>query len=79
MGISRLEAVAHRQPAYQAELAVAKRHPGVSVFDPMDSLCSDVCPSASEGTILYQDPTHLSLDGSLRLAPDLRAVLSDVL
>ena len=31
------------------------------------------------GTVLYQDATHLSVDGSLRLSPSLRRSLLEVL
>ena len=73
------QVVADRRPAIEAELAVAESHPRATVFDPLPALCTDVCPSAVDGTVLYQDATHLSVDGSLRLSPSLRRSLLEVL
>jgi hypothetical protein len=53
----------------------------VSLFDPVPLLCDDdVCPDVVDGEFLYADPRHLSVAGSLLLAPDLaRAVDGSVI
>ncbi len=79
IGVPLSEAIAYRLPADEIERAIAERHAGVRLFDPFVTLCGDVCPSARGSTILYQDATHLSLDGALLLAPALREALAGIL
>ena len=67
IGVSLQEALAYRQPAFDVETAVVARHPRAAIFDPLSVLCRPVCASAAGSTVLYQDTTHLSVDGSLRL------------
>ena len=74
--VPRRQAVQDRAPALDAEQAVAARHPGTYVFDPIPALCSsDVCASAVDGVLRYQDETHLTVDGSLLLAPGVEEIL----
>lgn len=77
--VDRRDAIAHRRPVYETELAASRRYEGVHVFDPFEALCTDTCPTAVNGTLLYQDATHLSLDGALRLAPGLTSALRQAL
>ncbi len=78
--VSTAKSVAFRKPALDAELAVADEFPGTVVFDPVPALCgADVCSSAVDGKLRYQDETHLTVDGSLLLSPGLKAVLGKVL
>ena len=74
------QAISERAPALDAEQAVATRHPGTFIYDPIPALCSaDTCLSAVDGVMHYQDETHLTLDGSLLLAPGLESVLAKAL
>ena len=74
--ISRQESEADRRPALDVEQALADRYPGVSVFDPIPELCAeDSCTAARDGAPVYQDETHLSVDGSLMLADGLARTL----
>jgi peptidoglycan/LPS O-acetylase OafA/YrhL len=74
------QAISDRAPALQGEQAVASGHPGTFIYDPIPVLCSaDTCLSAVDGVMRYQDETHLTLDGSLLLAPGLEAVLAKAL
>ena len=74
------QAISERAPALDAEQAVATRHPGTFIFDPIPALCTtDTCLSAVDGVMHYQDETHLTLDGSLLLAPGLEPVLAKAL
>lgn len=70
------QVVADRAPALAVERAVVESHPHAMVFDPLPTLCTDVCASAAADTMLYQDATHLSVDGALRLSAPLRESLS---
>lgn len=79
IGVSLAEVVADRRSAYEAERAVTAGDPAATVFDPLPALCNEVCASAVDGTIHYQDATHLSVDGALLLAPGLRTSLQVVL
>ena len=73
------EVIAARQPALDAERAALATHPRSAVFDPIPHLCTDVCASAVDGTMLYQDETHLTVDGAKRLTDGLRASLAALL
>lgn len=75
--ISRLDSENHRLPALTAERAVAEAHPGTVVFDPHPSLCGDdLCWAVHDGKVLYQDETHLSVEGSMLLVDRLRAAMA---
>jgi peptidoglycan/LPS O-acetylase OafA/YrhL len=72
------EALEARQVPLAADQQIVQRNPGVSLFDPVPLLCDDrVCPDVVDGDFLYADPRHLSVAGSLRLAPDLARAVGD--
>jgi peptidoglycan/LPS O-acetylase OafA/YrhL len=72
------EALAARQVPREADQMVVQGNPGVRLFDPVPLLCDDrVCPDVVEGEFLYADPRHLSVAGSLRLAPSLADAVRD--
>lgn len=73
------EVVAARKPALAAERAALDLHPRSAVFDPVPVLCTEVCASAVDGTMIYQDETHLTVDGARRLSDGLRDSLSTLL
>jgi len=75
--ISREESEDYRKPALDAERAVAKANPGTVVFDPHPSLCDDdTCWATRDGSVYYQDETHLSVDGSLLLVDRLKGAIT---
>lgn len=62
------------------DTAVAASHPGTVLYDPLPHLCdADTCPDIADGAFLYADPRHLSVAGSLRLAPSLSQALAGVI
>jgi hypothetical protein len=68
----------NRKPAFDVETALAAAHPGASVFDPFPALCDDEsCWAVRDGRILYQDETHLSVEGSTALADGLAQAIRD--
>jgi hypothetical protein len=68
----------NRKPAFDVETALAAAHPGASVFDPFPALCDDEsCWAVRDGRILYQDETHLSVEGSTTLADGLAQAIRD--
>lgn len=74
--IDQAEAIANRKPALDAELSVARRHPGTVVFDALPYVCDgQACATAKDGVVFYQDETHLSLEGSLLLEPGMREAI----
>ena len=78
--VPRKQSVQDRAPALDAEEAVAARHPGTFVFDPIPVLCpTEICSSAVDGVLRYQDETHLTVDGSLLLAPGVQGILQKAL
>ncbi len=77
--VDRATVVADRKPALDAERAVARANPGTLVFDPIPALCTDVCASAVDGVMRYQDETHLTVDGSRLLTPGVREALAQAL
>jgi peptidoglycan/LPS O-acetylase OafA/YrhL len=78
--VSRSQSEADRKPALDVETSLAERFPGVSVFDPNPSLCtSTTCTADGPDGPIYQDETHLSLAGSLKLTDRLAEALSAVL
>jgi peptidoglycan/LPS O-acetylase OafA/YrhL len=75
--IPRADADAERRPAFDVEERFAQADPGVVVVDPQPVLCdADACYAAKDGTVRYQDETHLSVDGSLLLADVDRAAIT---
>jgi len=69
-----------RASALALDTAVAAAHPGTVLYDPLPHLCdADTCPDIADGAFLYADPRHLSVAGSLRLAPTLGQALADVI
>lgn len=78
--VDRTTWLAKRSPADRAEAAVAERHPGTVIVDPVPALCGfDTCASAVDGVLRYQDETHLTVDGSLLLTPIVRTGLAEAL
>lgn len=72
------EAAARRAVPLAAEQQVVAMNPGTKLFDPFPVLCGpEVCPDAADGAYLYADPRHLSVSGSLRLAPALTDAVRD--
>jgi hypothetical protein len=67
-----------RGPALSAEQAIATQTGGVALVDPFPELCDDTsCWARKDGQPWYQDATHVSVFGSLRLeAPLLSALTS---
>ncbi|GHU11869.1 acyltransferase [Betaproteobacteria bacterium] len=55
---------------------VLARYPQVVVVDPMTLMCDEhACYGRHDGTLLYRDDDHLSLDGSYWLGEQILAVL----
>ena len=78
-GFPRAQAEELRAPAVRVEQDVAADHPGTVLHDPLPVLCvAEQCYATRDGVVLYQDQTHLSVDGSLLLVPGMREVLADV-
>jgi hypothetical protein len=76
-GLPRQQLEADRKPALDVEKSIAKTHPGTYVYDPFPALCDDrTCSATLDGSVRYQDETHLSVEGSLLLADGLGALLS---
>jgi peptidoglycan/LPS O-acetylase OafA/YrhL len=72
------EALEARSVPLAAAQQIVKGNPGLSLFDPVPLLCDDtVCPDVVSGDFLYADPRHLSVAGSLRLAPSLAEAVRD--
>ncbi len=77
--IGRDEAEEFRRPALEVEQALAAKHPGVTVHDPIPALCTeDTCSTERDDAPVFQDETHLAVPGSLLLADGLAEVLSRV-
>jgi hypothetical protein len=56
--------------------ALAAAHPGAVVFDPSAVLCrAGECAAVADGHLLYRDHDHLSVEGSRRIAEQLRWLL----
>lgn len=68
--------VAEREPALDVEMSIAADYPGTVVFDPLPFLCTDICSSAVDGVLYYEDETHLTLEGAQQLTPGLIDALS---
>jgi hypothetical protein len=55
---------------------IARRYPGVDLWDPTNVLCQNgFCSALTATEILYQDDDHLTPEGSRRLAVSLSEVL----
>jgi hypothetical protein len=50
---------------------------GFKVIDPNSWLCSQVCPAVKDGLVVYRDESHISVDISLALIPQLSQALRD--
>ena len=74
---ARLKPAGHSGPAKAVEIGASG--PRADGAGPFGRAGTDVCASAVDGTVLYQDATHLSVEGSLRLSPSLRQSLLEVL
>jgi peptidoglycan/LPS O-acetylase OafA/YrhL len=78
--VPRKQSSQDRRPALDAEEAVATRHPGTLIFDPIPVMCpTETCFSAVDGVLRYQDETHLTVDGSVLLAPGIQGILGKAL
>ena len=78
--VPRKRSIEDRSPALNAEEAVATRHPGTLIFDPIPVMCpTETCFSAVDGVLRYQDETHLTVDGSVLLAPGIQGILGKAL
>jgi len=74
--VSRRDSEDYRSGAFKAEQQLATKDPAVVSFDPIPALCEDdTCASRVGDEILYQDETHLSVGGAMRLVSGLRSAL----
>ena len=74
--VSRRGSEDYRSPAFDAEQRLAARDPAVISFDPIPLLCEEsTCATRVGDEILYQDETHLSVGGAMRLASGLNSAL----
>lgn len=65
-----------RAPALLSELALAEADPAVRLYDPLPALCDDrECATRVGDEIRYQDETHLSVAGAMRLASGIQESL----
>lgn len=72
----------HREQAAPIKLVldVLSRHQNVRYVDPTESLCfGDICPAQMDGSLLYYDAHHLSLDGEKRLSRQLAPAVLNAL
>ncbi len=76
--IGRTEAENFREPALRSELALAQADSGVRVYDPIPALCEEQeCATRVGDEIRYQDETHLSVDGAMRLAAGIQESIAE--
>lgn len=47
----------------------------VTVFDPTNLLCSDICKPVSNATLMYRDFSHISWEATVMIAPHLFAAI----
>ena len=74
---SRTDVDAERAAALAVLRKLADAIDGVSVFDPVDAICTqDRCPVVHDGVVLYSDHSHLSVAGSRLLALSLAKALT---
>ena len=67
---------AYTKPYRDLVASIAKDYPNVAVFDAASPFCDDTwCWAMKDGTMLYRDDHHLSIDGSNFLAQELIKVL----
>jgi hypothetical protein len=67
---SRRASEADRRQSLQMVTIAAARFPNVRVYDPLPPLCPhELCPAMVAGDVVYTDAHHLSMKGSLLLAP----------
>ncbi len=75
--LPRRQLEADRKPALDVERSVAAAHRGAYVYDPFPALCdAQTCAATRNGDVRYQDETHLSVAGSLRLSDGLGSAIS---
>jgi peptidoglycan/LPS O-acetylase OafA/YrhL len=75
--LPRQQLEADRKPALDVERSIAAAYPGAYVFDPFPALCdAKTCAATRDGDVRYQDETHLSVAGSLRLSDGLGKAIS---
>jgi hypothetical protein len=67
--VERAVLAASRALYTQTVLNIQHDHPGLTVIDPLPSLCgAESCSQVAHGQILYSDKMHLSPAGGRRLA-----------
>jgi len=75
--VSRRKSEDYRRPALEVEQRLAAADPAVVSFDPNPALCDlDTCATKEGNEIIYQDQTHLSIAGAMRLVSGLRSAIS---
>ncbi len=55
------------------------RHTLIEYLDPLESMCTELCPAFDDGVWLYYDSHHISPQGSQRLIEPLRAAIEAAL
>ncbi len=50
---------------------------GFKVIDPNPWLCSQICPAVKDGLVVYRDESHISVDISIALIPQLSQALRE--
>lgn len=74
--VTRKDSEDYRSPAFDAEQRLAARDPAVISFDPIPLLCEEAtCATRVGDEILYQDETHLSVGGAMRLVSGLNSAI----
>jgi hypothetical protein len=74
--VSRSASEEYRRPAFEVEQQLATEDPAVISFDPNPALCGPQSCSARDGDeIFYEDQTHLSPTGAMRLVSGLRSAI----
>ena len=74
------EVDAERAAALDVLARVARGFDGVTIWDPVDAVCtSSSCPALQDGIVLYSDFSHLSVAASRTLGPSLSRVLDPVI
>ena len=69
-----------RAPAHSAEQSIAGEIPRLALVDPFPQLCDDrSCWARKDGEPWFQDATHVSVAGSMRLQAPMLAALTEVL
>jgi peptidoglycan/LPS O-acetylase OafA/YrhL len=74
--LPREEVEAIQGSARGGEIALTRRHPGVTVYDPWQHFCNaTACSSVVGGRLAYRDFAHLNAIGGALLAPDLQKAM----